>query len=294
MKKVEFKKAGILKRIIATTIDIFILLLTFFIAFAFIVGPIFSATTTYDKVNEDYMNLLVDSSLYVKDESTNMLRVVSSSYDEHLTYFYTNYDDINNYYNLKEEQTTLFKYDEENGKYVEIGTSEELNSWYQQVTNDTITNVLAQLPEVKQLSNKINNYNIAIVLVSIIPSAMLVIFLPSILGKYGETLGMRIFSLKAISIEKQPEPQKTQIIIRFCVFLFIELIGSFVAMLIPVIISFLMMLLSKNKTSISDVLSKTIIVDSSINYNSSISDRIEIDYSSNNEVVQNSENIEEK
>ena len=116
MRKVEFRKAGILKRSLAAVIDIFILLLTFFIAFAFVVGPIFSSATDYDKVNEEYMNYLVDSSLYEKDEETNMIKVITSSYDEHLSYFYSNYDDIANYEKLKEMQTTLFSYDEVNGK----------------------------------------------------------------------------------------------------------------------------------------------------------------------------------
>ena len=57
-------------------------------------------------------------------------------------------------------QTTLFSYDEVNGKYIEIGAKEELDSWYAQVTNDTITNVLSSLPELKTLINKINNYNL--------------------------------------------------------------------------------------------------------------------------------------
>ena len=267
MKKIEFKKAGILKRCIALTIDIFILILTFFIVFAFVVGPIFTNATDYDKVNEDYMNLLVESSLYEKDEDTSILKVITSSYDEHLTYFYTNYDNIDNYNNLKEEQTSLFKYDEVNGKYIEIGSTEELNSWYAKTTNETIVNVLAKLPNVKTLVNKINNYNIVIALISIISSSLLVVLLPSILSKYGETLGMRIFGLKAISKEKQPEPLKYQILIRFGTFIFIEVIGSFVAMFIPAILSFLIMLFSSNRSSITDVLSKTIVVDSSLNHN---------------------------
>ena len=294
MRKVEFRKAGILKRSLAAVIDIFILLLTFFIAFAFVVGPIFSSATDYDKVNEEYMNYLVDSSLYEKDEETNMIKVITSSYDEHLSYFYSNYDDIANYEKLKEMQTTLFSYDEVNGKYIEIGAKEELDSWYAQVTNDTITNVLSSLPEVKTLINKINNYNLIIALISIIPSSLLVILLPSILGKYGETLGMRIFSLKAISKEKQPEPNKIQILIRFSVFAFVEIIGSLIAMFVPLIISFLMMLFSSNRSSLSDLSSKTIIVDSSIKYDASKSDRLEIEYSSQDEIIENSENNEEK
>ena len=289
MRKVEFRKAGILKRSLAAVIDIFILLLTFFIAFAFVVGPIFSSATDYDKVNEEYMNYLVDSSLYEKDEETNMIKVITSSYDEHLSYFYSNYDDIANYEKLKEMQTTLFSYDEANGKYIE-----ELDSWYAQVTNDAITNVLSSLPEVKTLINKINNYNLIIALISIIPSSLLVILLPSMLGKYGETLGMRIFSLKAISKEKQPEPNKIQILIRFSIFAFVEIIGSLIVMFVPLVISFLMMLFSSNRSSLPDLLSKTIIVDSSIKYDASKSDRLEIEYSSQDEIIENSENNEEK
>ena len=79
--------------------------------------------------------------------------------------------------------------------------------------------------------------------------------------KNGETLGKKLFSIGIASAKDGFKVKRSQIIIRFLVFLLIELLLSIFLFGIPLIISFSMLVFSKNGYALHDYLAATICID---------------------------------
>ncbi len=190
--------------------------------------------------------------------------LTSKEYDYYLTKFYTLIDDLESYKNLKINNTELFDQDgqiKENVGETKLKTffDDALNKGYKSkklLENSEYNIIVIAVEKVKFIEK------IAVYISIFICFLVYYLILPFIL-KNRATIGKKIFSLGVGGYKTNLMATKLQMFIRFLAFFIIEFFISFFLPLfyLPLIISIVLMYISKNGSTIHDFLAKTIVVD---------------------------------
>ena len=278
MVNIERKKASLNNRLAAACLDIFILMMGFILLNNFFVTPIFNLASDYNQVYDTYVQELVDSRMYKEDENNNVIFVLDNFTLDELT----TYDEIITYnYNLEEYSTNgpsaleefknsktdmmkeYFTYDQETDTYTPNQDNEsEILTFYSNAFNDLSSFLLVNNETLANAYSKLNFYNqierfISILIVSIV----LYIVIPLIL-KNGQTIGKKVLKVYVVECDKEGLGLSTsKLLLREGTFVVVEVILSMFTYYIPLILSLIVLVATKNRVSLHDVVSRTMVID---------------------------------
>ncbi len=278
MVNIERKKASLNNRLAAACLDIFILMMGFILLNNFFVIPIFNLASDYNQVYDTYVQELVDSRIYKEDENNNVIFVLDNFTLDELT----TYDEIITYnYNLEEYSTNgpsaleefknsktdmmkeYFTYDQETDIYTPNQDNEsEILTFYSNAFNDLSSFLLVNNETLANAYSKLNFYNQIERFISIlIVSVVLYIVIPLIL-KNGQTIGKKVLKVYVVECDKEGLGLSTsKLLLREGTFVVVEVILSMFTYYIPLILSLIVLVATKNRVSLHDVISRTMVID---------------------------------
>ncbi len=278
MVNIERKKASLNNRLAAACLDIFILMMGFILLNNFFVIPIFNLTSDYNQVYDTYVQELMDSRMYKEDENNNVIFVLDNFTLDELT----TYDEIITYnYNLEEYSTNgpsaleefknsktdmmkeYFTYDQETDTYTPNEDNEsEILTFYSNAFNDLSSFLLVNNETLANAYSKLNFYNQIERFISIlIVSVVLYIVIPLIL-KNGQTIGKKVLKVYVVECDKVGLGLSTsKLLLREGTFVVVEVILSMFTYYIPLILSLIVLVATKNRVSLHDVVSRTMVID---------------------------------
>lgn len=278
MVNIERKKASLNNRLAAACLDIFILMMGFILFNNFFVIPIFNLTSDYNQVYDTYVQELVDSKMYEEDENNNVIFVLDNftldeltTYDEIITYNYSLEEYSTNGPSALEEfknsktdmMKEYFTYDQETDTYIPNEENEsKILTFYSDAFNDLSSFLLVNNETLANAYSKLNFYNQIERFISIlIVSVVLYIVIPLIL-KNGQTIGKKVLKVYVVECDKEGLGLSTsKLLLREGTFVVVEVILSMFTYYIPIILSLIVLVATKNRVSLHDVVSKTMVID---------------------------------
>ena len=245
----------------------------FLILNTYVLSPIVVATTSYTQITEEYKKVMLDSNLYILDDGSYL--EIIDTYDEEkqternfynyidskLVKFYEKYNNENiniSTYNNAKDETNLF-----NNDYTikDDASLNELKTFLEKEYNEALRLFNNYDDKYMDLARDITMYSVAIMIGALIISTIILYLIIPLFMKNGETLGKKLFSIGLASAKDGFKVKRSQIIIRFLVFLLLELLLSVFTFGLPLIISFSMLVFNKNGYSLHDYLAATVCID---------------------------------
>ena len=280
-KTLIFRKPKWLRRFASAFIDLFAAFILALI-FSFAATPLTNAIFNGEEVLKEYYGYAVSTQLYeFNDQGTVSLINDVTTYDDKLTYFYTNCTDnkINEYINKKKERPDLFVYDEVTNTYSELDykDNQELIGKYllfygevrDYCVNNHLNTYLSSVEGYKDSLVVINRILYTNILMCAAFGLLVIYLIIPLINKEGKTLGKIAFKLKIISkVGNSPTPSKGQIVYRQLVTILFEYVlsvatfGIFgVPLPITLLFSMSMLFLNKYNQSFHDFCCSTLLVD---------------------------------
>lgn len=273
--QIEAVPALTTRKIAATLFDGACIAVVALLLISFALSPLLNLVTHYNTVQVNYKARLEESHLYVKEkdvlyeirelkEEKKTKEEYIQFLDEQLLAFYQEESfenaKIETYYEAK-EKSKYFVLSEDGTWTVKAGTtSEELVTFYEGEVK-TALNLLAHDDLCITLARKITIHWISVFGLGILIPILLFCFLFPMVLRNRCTLGKKICSIGVVSRKDGLLAKRSQMCIRFLVFLSLEVILSIFLFGIPLLVSFTMMCFTKEGTSLHDYLSATITVD---------------------------------
>jgi len=278
IRHVVFAKPKLLRRICSVLID-FLLVLLIGVFTSFIVDPIVQSTDTFKNYEKTYYEYADASGLFTFDESNNILNETNPDNEEYLIHFY--YDLLpegKGIYDRARLDSNLYDYNSQLDSFsVKENVSEdELLSFYQKMHYEAVNTYFEDYMKVDPISAEAS-YNLAIynlleLVISSFVALLVVYLLIPLLSKKSKTLGMTMFRLEIISTKSVCEVSKVQILFRGLIIILVEILSSMYVIYlcyVPlfILISFIMMVFTKNQLSFHDLVCQTAIIDNESNIN---------------------------
>ena len=322
-QSIKFQRVSLFRRICSIIFDAILCISIFFVIQAFAVQPIFESTTDYYQKYQEYCDTMEDTHLYIYYEEIQGVSVINSNFDKHLTDFYSGkfaqqlgYD-YQTYYGLKWEKSDLnpenkdneflFVHTEENGQNIlkeniykvdsngeftnEIDElkKENVDKFYADIINKLIVEITT-IDDVEELIATISAYTMLFYILAFIPAVLITYLLFPMIFKDGSTLGKKMMQMCVIDAKSGKNANKFSLFVRFTFFALLQIVlGLFTYGIIPMI-SIAMIFMNKNRQTIHDLISSTIVVKNSYGENDKVSDSeiIEIIYDDGVENLENS------
>ena len=259
---VEYKKSPLLRRLAALFIDILVVLLAALIVDSIATTPILNATTDYDEKYQELNDVLVESHLY-KYDSEGYIIVIDDNYDNNLKYFYEKYDSLENYYSLK-ESSGYFDYDDATGEWVkkEDALDKDVKIFYIIAVDQAIDNILLEEENVSTLYAHLEAYNLIVFVINLFLGLTITFLIVPLLSKDGSTVGMKPFFLQVVEKKNGENATKLQILFRYLIVISLYVLASVYLFGLPLIISAAIMMFTKERLSLCDLLCSNYVVDS--------------------------------
>jgi len=266
------------RRLVSILVDAFLVFITFMILQTFAIPPLANVIAHVNQTTESYQDRLVESHLYqridgktmkltetlTEEEKKDDMNTYFNMFDESITFFYTEFTDIEdakveNYYKSKED-SNLFK--KNNGIWEIKGnaTYDELSQFFKD-QYEIALNYLSYDDECLTLARKITLASIFEFLTSLTVSFLIFFLMFPLIFKERQTLGKKLMSLAVVSRRDGLVAKRSQILVRFLAFYLIEILLTFLTLGIPLIVSFSMLFFSKERITLHDYLSATLVVD---------------------------------
>lgn len=277
--KHEIVKAPIFRRIGAFITDIFIVLFLFLIFNTYVFSPIFANVFSYQENVIRYQEIMVDSNLYYEDAQGNVDEIINEfangdfksselsfykKVDNCIESFYLKYHqdglEIIDYYKSKESSTL---YDYINNVYV-LKNDVDIELYKDFIIDeyDIALNLFSKVDvEYIEIARELTIFQVVTALSALTISYALTYLIIPLFIKNGETIGKKLLAIGIVSAKDGFAIKKSQILIRFLVIFFIEVLASIMLFGIPMILSFTMLIFNKNGLAVHDYLSATICVD---------------------------------
>lgn len=207
-------------------------------------------------------------------------------YDTKITNFYNTFElygstggkviHISSYYDLIKENVDLFTYSETpddvntpdvneyaftyvpKTEYSEVAMSNFYKNAYELAQHG-----LASDPKISEYGIEITKATVIEVIISTSVPVLIFFFVIPMCIPGGKTLGKLLLKLGVVNRGTGFAAKKTQILVRFVVFFFLELVASVLLFMVPALVSFTILAFSKEHNCIHDYLSATIVVDTS-------------------------------
>lgn len=263
-------KANVMMRVGAALIDIFIFIILNMLLSSLVISPIIASLPDYQTNYEVYSDKLVQSKMYVESDDGGIVYVLSNysrddlaTYDQIIVDNYTKYsasDEITAFQNSKGEDGSGFI--KENDSYVPGTDDEKLQVFYNNAFNDVSAFLLKNDQELATCFGKLNFYSQISNFTSVIAAALIVYLLFPFIFKNGQTLGKKFLKLYVVDADKDDKSlSKGRLLLRQSSFIVVEIVLSQFTYYIPLVISLIVMLVSKNKVALHDIIARTVVLD---------------------------------
>ena len=259
---VEYKKSPLLRRVAALFIDILVVLLSVLIIDSIATTPIFNAATDYDEMYQELNDTLVESRLY-KYDADGFIIIIEDNFDESLKHFYEKYDSLDNYYTLK-ENSGYFDYDSLTGEWVkkDDALDKDVKIFYMTTAANARNNILLKDENVMHLFTKLEAYNFVMFIINLFVALTIAFLIVPLLSKNGSTVGMKPFYLEVVERKNGENATKLQLLFRYLIVISMYILASYYLFGLPLIVSALMILFTKERLSLCDLLCSNYVVDS--------------------------------
>lgn len=299
-------KANTMMRVGAALIDIFIFIILNMLLSSLVISPIIAFLPDYQTNYTVYSNKLVESKMYMENDDGGIIYILNdysrddlSTYDQIIVNNYSKYsatDEIVAFQNSKGEEGSGFV--KENDSYVPGTDDEKLQVFYNNAFNDVSSFLLQNDQELATCFGKLNFYSQISNFTSVISAALIVYLLFPFVFKNGQTLGKKFLKLYVVDADKDDRAlSKGRLLLRQSSFIVVEIVLSQFTYYIPLVISLIVMLVSKNKVALHDLIARTVVLDDQSKESDSqeIDKRIKVTPPLNDvdKIVKSSEIIEE-
>lgn len=299
-------KANTMMRVGAALIDIFIFIILNMLLSSLVISPIIASLPDYQTNYAVYSDKLVESKMYVENDDGSIIYILNdysrddlSTYDQIIVDNYSKYsatDEIAAFQNSKSEDGSGFV--KENDSYVPGTDDEKLQVFYNNAFNDVSSFLLQNDQELATCFGKLNFYSQISNFTSVISAALIVYLLFPFVFKNGQTLGKKFLKLYVVDADKDDRAlSKGRLLLRQSSFIVVEIVLSQFTYYIPLVISLIVMLVSKNKVALHDLIARTVVLDDQSKESDSqeIDKRIKVTPPLNDvdKIVKSSEIIEE-
>lgn len=266
------------RRLVSILVDVFLCFITFMILQTFAIPPLVGAITNIDQIAEAYQNRLVESHLYqrvsggtmkitgtlTEEEKKKDMDAYFTKLDKEITFFYVDFTNIEeakieNYYQSKEE-SGLFEKIGDTWEIKGSATFNELNQFYEE-QYDIALNYFSHDDECLTLARKITVVSILEVFLSLTISIVIFFLIFPLIFKERQTLGKKLMGLAVVSRKDGIVAKRRHYLMRFLAFYVIEILLTVFTFGIPLIVSVSMLFFSKEKITLHDYLSATLVID---------------------------------
>lgn len=263
-------KANTMMRVGAALIDIFIFIILNMLLSSLVISPIIAFLPDYQTNYTVYSNKLVESKMYVENDDGSIIYILTdysrddlSTYDQIIVDNYSKYsatDEIVAFQNSKGEEGSGFV--KENDSYVPGTDDEKLQVFYNNAFNDVSSFLLQNDQKLATCFGKLNFYSQISNFTSVISAALIVYLLFPFVFKNGQTLGKKFLKLYVVDADKDDRAlSKGRLLLRQSSFIVVEIVLSQFTYYIPLVISLIVMLVSKNKVALHDLIARTVVLD---------------------------------
>ena len=290
-KQLEIFKATTGRRVLSFFCDAICVLLLFIILQSTIVSLVVNKAFDFDTKRTTLMERELDSHLFeagIYNGETYDCLTLNQSFDkesgvafdhyhEKIVYFYTNFSalnddgkeliDIKNYYKEIQESNLFDVTGDYNSPETFSATPKsdveesQMREFYQNTAYQSALDALAYDEVILPIQNSLLTAHVIQILVSCTLSSIVFLLVVPMCNKKGQTLGMMFMKTAVVNRANGFQAKKTQVLIRFLIlFLFEGLLSVFILGL-PALISFTMMMFSKENNSLHDYFSASIVVD---------------------------------
>lgn len=215
--------------------------------------------TNYKDLVVENNQILLDSGLFEQDG--NNIVLISDNYDNKITAFYQD----NTYYDLDKKTTSYNDAKEKSGLFIKISEGvyipkndvddEQLEAFYKTELEKAKVSI-ANREDYKLINKKINQIMSINTFCVLFLTSFIVLFIVPICNKNHGSLGNVLLKLKVFS-DGENKTTPIQLFMRFVAFFAIELLPSLTFYGITFIISFILIIVTKNNKSIHDYFSLT-------------------------------------
>lgn len=298
---IRYQKPSILRRICSMAFDAIIFISIGVLLLIAAIQPIMGNMGKYKASYNRYIELSLETKLYEKDETINgPIKIIGSDYDEKLNVYYSSNSleyTLSDYNLLKSEakatinskEYNLFYLDEVSGNYVEFSADEsevDLNknlraeriTFYSKVINDLImeeingrtiknadgTTRIVGNEELMKTARYINSMTVLSWIIAVILSVCVTYLMFPMIFKDRATLGKKMFHFQVINAKTGFVASRFQIFARFVFFALFNVVGAFLTYGLSILISICMVILTKNRNTLHDLLASTAVVNTSI------------------------------
>jgi uncharacterized RDD family membrane protein YckC len=255
-------KAGLLKRIGAFIIDLFVFIVISFLFNGLVTKNIANALPIVSNAQQTYYESAIATGLFEGD-SFDTLDYISSDYDNKLTAFYESYNDLDAYNKLKAENyKAYFTYDETTSTYVETGDTSTMNSVYYSIIRYHASSYWMNQDE--------NSHQAAITIsVTIIVEYFISMFIGGIINyiiiplilKNGQTLGKKLLQIYVVNLRGDYHVKWVQSLVRGISIVVIEIELGIVSFGVIPLVSLLVSAFNSKGQSLHDLICSTTVVD---------------------------------
>lgn len=257
-------RAPFAKRICAIIIDFFIMVCIAFLLSAIAVSPIIDSCKGVKKDRNEYTQTVLDTGLF-QGESFETLELIKEDFEEKISDFYIRYDTLENYETLKgETYKEYFTYDETLNKYVPIDEENIKVVYTHIISNDCISILAENNQDFKDLSLRLNTYNLINIVVSLLFGITITFIVFPLVFSNGQTLSKKLLQLNVVSLDGDYHISKIKTLVRYLVLSIVEISLGIITFGIIPLISFLTMIFTKKKQALHDLVCNTVVVDSSM------------------------------
>jgi uncharacterized RDD family membrane protein YckC len=272
--------ANLLKRSGAAILDFIMFVLLSLTIVAYIVGPIYDNTYQTSQLSAEFLSLQKASYLYVEDTLTDQILLAPA--EDHPEAVYNYYAEFKNGKVYLEEtqpfvfsitwyNETILKVNESESLFVLVdetptvlavakttATPEQLATFYNQAFSDALADLATYEPYLT-LATQINGFFIEILIIAFTASALIIYFVIPLLIKGYRTLGK--LALGIVVVTKDGFTLSLwQKLFRFIV-LFATFVTAIYTIFGSILLSYTLMIFSKNYRSFHDFASLTRVVD---------------------------------
>lgn len=255
-------KAGLLKRIGAFIIDLFVFIVISFLFNGLITKNIANAVPTVNNARQVYYDGAIATGLFEGD-SFETLDYISTDYDNKLTAFYNSYNNLDAYNKLKAENyKAYFTYDETTSTYVETGDTSTMNSVYYSIIRYHASSYWMNKDEVcHQAAITISVTIIVEYFISMFIGGLInYIAIPLIL-KNGQTLGKKLLQLYVVNLKGDYHVKWTQSLVRGLSLVVVEIELGIVSFGLIPLVSLIVAMFTNKGQSIHDLICSTTVID---------------------------------
>ncbi len=296
----EIKKASSFKRVCAAIMDLLLAFLLGSLISSFICSPIANNVTDIVESRETFNGELFDLGYYViaeikdkkyeivadfesenkddyKDKVNNNknyiyvslvdseITISNEKFDHYLTHFYQEIEALDVYNKYKEEKTDLFEKVDENIVIKENASEEDLKNFYSDIYTTKILSEEKLLSydnqRILKLSQHIDNITRICAYIGIFISLLLLNLCLPLIFKNGQTIGKKMMNLGVVNVTTGESASKLALFLRFVTYALVEIFLSLMIIYIPLIISFIIMLVNKKGQSVHDLVAHTTVID---------------------------------